>query len=65
MAKLCQALDALDCAKGINSGLDALANLMAAADEGSPKMKEVAEILGAMHDQMKGHLEEVRRCLDG
>lgn len=64
MAKLCQAMDALDRARGVNSGIDALVALMAAVDNGSPKMTDVAEILWAMHDQMQSHLEEIRKCLD-
>lgn len=64
MAKISQAIEALDRARGVNSGIDALVSLMAAVDIGPPKMADMAEILWAMHDQMESHLEEIKRCLD-
>lgn len=63
MAKIMQATDALARAKGTNSGIDALVSLMMATKSG-PNMNEVAEILWAIHDQMKGHLAEIERALD-
>lgn len=65
MARIVQAHDALDQAKGVNAGLDALVSLLVAVPEGEAlKAKEIAEIISAMHFRMRDHLDNIKRCLD-
>ena len=65
MARIVQAHDALDQAKGVNAGLDALVSLLVAVPEGETlKAKEIAEIISAMHFRMRDHLDNIRRCLE-
>lgn len=65
MARIVQASDALDQAKGVNAGLDALVCLLVAVPESEAlKVKEIAEIISAMHFRMRDHLDNIERCLD-
>ena len=65
MAKILQAHDALNEAKSINGGLGALSALMQSAkDVDAPPLKELSELLNALHDKMDEHLNTIGRCLD-
>ena len=65
MAKILQAHDALNEAKSVNGGLDALSALMRSAKEADvPTLKELSDLLGAIHDKMDEHLTTIGRCLD-
>ena len=65
MAKILQAHDALNEAKSINSGLGALSALMQSANEvDAPPLKELSELLNAIHDKMDAQLTTLGRCLD-
>lgn len=65
MAKIIQAHDALNEAKSINAGLDALSALMRSAKEAdAPPLKELSDLIGAIHDKMDEHLNTIGRCLD-
>ncbi len=62
MNALIQATDALNRAKGVNKGLNAVVSLVTATDE-ALENEAIGELLWAMHDQMKRHLDEVDKAL--
>lgn len=65
MARLVQANDALNQAKDVNTGFEALVALLGAVPESdAPKAREIAEIISAMHFRMRDHLDNLERCLD-
>lgn len=63
MSRLLQAADALNRAKGVNQGLDAVVSMLMSSEE-TPDTKNIAEVLWALHDQMQLFLDEVGRAID-
>ena len=63
MARMMHAIDALNRAKGVNKGLDALVSMLMAIDE-APEAKKIGEVIWAIHDQMQTFLDEAGRALD-
>ena len=63
MARLMQAADALNRARGVNQGLDAVVSMLMSTEE-TPDSKSIAEVIWALHDQMQLFLDEVGRAID-
>ena len=65
MASLMQARDAINQAKDLNAGLDALTALMRSAnDADAPQLADLAEVIEAVHYSMRDHLSAIERCID-
>lgn len=58
-ADLCRVMDAIDRAKGVNSGLDALVSLIAGCDQSNiPSGTAISELLWSIHNDLKKYLDE-------
>jgi len=63
MSELLRATDALDRAKGVNKGLDAVVSLITSTGEALDN-EAIGELLWALHDQMKRHLDDAGNAIE-
>lgn len=65
MARLMSAIDAINDARDINAGFDALVALMMSAKQAdAPPLKELGEVIRSRHEKMGATLDEALRSIE-